>query len=265
MTRLICLLFAATFLAAQEPQPRPARPNFFGLAPAPDPLAVQRGQQSFVANCGFCHGSTAKGGNNGPDLVRSVLVLDDEGSGTLVGPVILEGRPSKGMPKFAMTGGQIKDIAAFLLSLSHAAVNRGEYKILNVVTGYPKAGMAYFKAHCSACHSPTGDLAHIAAKYEPPALQARFLYPKARLSARAQITAKVTLRSGQSFSGILSSIDDFSVALVDASGQYRSWLLDEESGIKVALNDPLAGHEQLLKSYTDADMHNVVAYLETLR
>ncbi len=262
---MACLLVVATFVTAQEPQSRPARPNFFGLAPAPDPLAVQRGQQSFVANCGFCHGSTAKGGNNGPDLVRSVLVLDDEGSGTQVGPVIREGRPAKGMPKFAMTEGQLKDIAAFLLSLSQAAVKRGDYKILNVVTGDPKAGMAYFNAHCSACHSPTGDLAHIAANYDPPALQARFLYPKARLSTRAQITAKVTLQSGQSFSGILSSIDDFSVALVDASGQYRSWLLDEESGIKVALNDPLAGHEQLLKSYTDADMHNVVAYLETLR
>src|SRR5260221_555186 len=82
MTRLMYLLVVATFVTAQEPQSRPARPNFFGLAPAPDPLAVQRGQQSFVANCGFCHGSTAKGGNNGPDLVRSVLVLDDEGSGT---------------------------------------------------------------------------------------------------------------------------------------------------------------------------------------
>jgi cytochrome c oxidase cbb3-type subunit III len=270
--RLICFLFVATFLTAQEPQlpanraaSPPARPNFFGLAPAPDPLAVQRGQQSFVANCGFCHGSTAKGGNSGPDLVRSVLVLDDEGSGTQVGPVILEGRPAKGMPKFAMSGGQIKDIVAFLLSLSHAAVNRGDYKILNVVTGDPKAGMVYFNAHCGVCHSPTGDLAHVAGKYEPPALQSRFLYPKARLSARAEITANVTLRSGQSFSGTLSSIDDFSVALFDASGQYRSWLLDEESGIKVALNDPLAGHEQLLKSYTDAEMHNVVAYLETLR
>jgi cytochrome c oxidase cbb3-type subunit 3 len=264
-TRLICLLVVATPMMAQESQSRPARPNFFGLAPAPDPLAVQRGQQSFVANCGFCHGSTGKGGNNGPDLVRSVLVLDDEGSGTQVGPVILEGRPAKGMPKFAMNREQIKDICAFLLSLSHAAIVRGDYKILNVVTGDPKAGMAYFNARCGACHSPTGDLAHIAGKYEPPALQARFLYPKARLSARAQITARVTLRSGDSFSGTLSSIDDFSVALIDASGQYRSWLFDVESGIKVALTDPLAGHEQLLKSYTDADMHNVVAYLETLR
>src|ERR1700741_4075350 len=61
---------------------------------------------------------------------------------------------------------------------SHAAVNRGDYKILNVVTGDPKAGMAFFAAHCAACHSSKGDLAHIAAKYDPPVLQGRFLYPK---------------------------------------------------------------------------------------
>ena len=265
-------------VSAQEPEPpvkrtepagslkpatRPARPNFFGLAPPPDLQAVERGQRLFVASCGFCHGSTAKGGNNGPDLVRSVLVLHDEGSGTEVAPVILEGRPAKGMPKFAMSGAQIKDIASFLLSLSHAAVNRGDYRILNVVTGDPNAGMAFFNAHCVGCHSPTGDLAHIAGKYEPPVLQGRFLYPKARSSPRSQITVTVTLRSGQSFSGRLSSIDDFSVALTDESGQYRSWLVDEGSGIQVVLDDPLAGHERLLKIYTDADMHNVLAYLET--
>jgi hypothetical protein len=125
--------------------------------------------------------------------------------------------------------------------------------------------MVYFNAHCSACHSPTGDLAHVAAKYEPPVLQGRLLYPKTRLSPKAQITATVTVRSGQSFSGVLSSIDDFSIALTDASGQYHSWLLEDGSGIKVTIHDPLAGHEQLLKSYTDTDMHNVLAYLETLK
>jgi len=129
-------ILAAKLLAAQTA----TKPNFFGLAPSPDPLAVERGQQLFVARCGFCHGSTGKGGNNGPDLVRSVLVLHDEGSGTELGPVILQGRPAKGMPKFAMSEAQIKDIASFLLSLSHAAVNRGDYKILNVVTVIRKRG-----------------------------------------------------------------------------------------------------------------------------
>jgi mono/diheme cytochrome c family protein len=278
----IALGVTAMFLFAQEPQspagrtrPTPdatakgtapaARPNFFGLAPAPDPASVERGQQLFVASCGFCHGSSGKGGNNGPDLVRSVLVLHDEGSGAEVGPVILEGRPTKGMPKFSMSSAQIKDIAAFLLSLSHATVNRGDYKILDVVTGDSKAGLTYFNAHCGACHSPSGDLAHLAGKYEPAVLQARFLYPKTRLTPKGQSTVKVTLPSGQAFAGTLSSIDDFSVSMTDSSGEYRAWLLEDHPGIKVAIHDPLDGHEQLLKQYTDANMHNVLAYLETLK
>jgi mono/diheme cytochrome c family protein len=262
MWKPIIPILTAFCLCAQEP-PK-ARPNFFGLAAPPDPAAVARGEKLFVASCGFCHGSTAKGGNSGPDLVRSVLVLHDEGSATELAPVILQGRPQKGMPKFDMTAAQIKDIAAYLLSRSQSTVLRGEYKILNVVTGDAQKGRTYFAAHCASCHTPAGDLEHIAAKYDPVELQARFLYPKGRQSPRSQVKATVTLASGQSVSGTLRSIDDFSVALIDASGQHRSWLLDGD-GVRVVLEDPLEGHERLLPQYTDADMHNVLAYLETLK
>jgi len=275
----VAFAFAAMFLSAQEPQfpartstaaptPPAARPpdrrNFFGLPPGPDTAAVERGQKLYVASCGFCHGSTAKGGNGGPDLVRSVLVLHDEGSGSKLGPVILEGRPGKGMPKFNMSSAEIKDVAAFLMSRGQATVLRGEYQIQNVVTGDAKAGQAYFDANCAGCHSPGGDLAHIAGKYDPPTLQGRFLYPRTR-SAKGQLTAIVTLPSGQSFSGVVASIDDFNIALTDSSGQYRSWLLEEGNGIKVVVHDPLEGHEKLLRRYSDADMHNILAYLVTLR
>jgi mono/diheme cytochrome c family protein len=276
---LIAALVAVMTLIAQEPQfapgsaprtaaPKPAapgKPNFFGLAPAPDPAAVARGQQQFVAQCGFCHGSTGKGGNNGPDLVRSVLVLHDEGSGKEIRPVILDGRPAKGMPKFSMTDAQIMDMAAFLLSLSHAAVNRGDYKILDVVTGNPQAGKAYFEKRCASCHSPTGDLAHVAGKYEPATLQSRFLYPRTRLTPKGQSTVTVTLPSGEKFTGVLDQIDDFSVSLFDSTGQYRSWPLSESNGITAVVSDPLKGHEDLLKQYSDADMHNILSYLVTLK
>jgi cytochrome c oxidase cbb3-type subunit 3 len=243
----------------------PVRPNFFGLPPAPDPAAVERGQKLFGANCGFCHGSLAKGGNNGPDLVRSVLVLHDEGSGNDIGPIVLQGRSAKGMPSFSMSSAEIKDIAAFLMSRSQATVLRGEYKILNLVTGDAKAGQAYFAANCAGCHSATGDLAHIASKYDEPTLQGRFLYPRARNSPRAQLNATVTMPSGQSFSGILDAVDDFSISLTDSSGQRRTWKLDDGSGIKAVVRDPLEGHEKLLRRYTDTDMHNILTYLVTLR
>jgi cytochrome c oxidase cbb3-type subunit 3 len=280
------LFAAASLLSAQEPQapatstppPRPApggfnARNFFALGAAPDAAAVERGQKLYVPSCGFCHGTNATGGNSGPDLVRSVLVLHDEGTGSEIGPVILNGRPDKGMPKFPFSEAQIKDLAAFFLSRSQAAANRMEYKILNIVTGDPRAGETYFSGHCANCHSPTGDLAHIAAKFEPVALQSRFLYPMTKTllgmpgpppRPRAQTTVTVTLPSGKSFAGALEYLDDFSVALRDSSGEYHSWSMDG-SGVTVAVHDPLKEHAELLKQYTDADMHNILAYLETLK
>jgi mono/diheme cytochrome c family protein len=273
--------------AAQEPQapptgsPAPAaarRANyaqtFFGLSAPPDPAAVDRGQKLFVSNCGFCHGTNATGGNSGPDLVHSVLVLHDDGTGKEIGPVILNGRPAQGMPKFAFTDAQIKDLAAFFVSRSQAVANRMEYKILNVVTGNPEAGHAYFDAHCATCHSAAGDLAHIAAKFDPPALQSRFLYPVTRRypgqpgpppDPKGQVTATVTMPDGQTVSGSLLAQDDFSITLLDASGQRRTIPLEDNGMTKVEIHDPLLGHEQLLKQYTDADMHNILAYLETLK
>ncbi len=248
--------------------------NFFALGAAPDPQAVDRGQKLFVANCAFCHGTNAKGGATGPDLVRSVLVLHDEGTGKNIGPVILNGRPAKGMPKFDFTEAQIKDIAAFLLSRNQAAADRMDYKILDINTGNAQQGEAYFNAHCANCHSPTGDLAHIASKYDAPSLENKFLYPREHHypgmpgpppDPRTEKTVTVTLPSGQTFSGTLDEIDDFSVAMTDSSGEYHSWSLGGPNGPKIEIHDPLAAHEELLKHYTDADMHNLLAYLETLK
>jgi cytochrome c oxidase cbb3-type subunit III len=247
--------------------------KFFGLAAAPDPAAVDRGQKLFVANCAFCHGSAATGGNSGPNLVRSVLVLHDEGKGTEIGPVILNGRVDKGMPKFPFSDTQIKDIAAFLLSRSQAAVDRFSYKTFNINTGDPKAGQTYFQAHCVSCHSGTGDLAHVATKYEPEGLLTRILYPAPNdrgrnpgppKNTKAVSTVTVTTPTGQSTTGLLEDMDDFTVSLIDASGEHHSWSR-EEPGLKVEVHDPLKAHQELLEQYTDADMHNVLAYLETLK
>jgi hypothetical protein len=169
------------------------------------------------------------------------------------------------MPKFSMSSAEIKDVSAYLMSRGQATVLRSEYKILNLVTGDAGKGRAYFQTNCRACHSPAGDLAHVASKYDPPALQGRFLYPRARTTPRAQLSAIVTLPSGQAFSGLVDAIDDFSVSLTDSGGQYRTFPIEEGSGIKVVVRDPLEGHEKLLKRYTDADMHNILAYLVTLK
>lgn len=261
-------LFSAASLLAQSPPAAAARPgnNMLISRAVPDAAAVERGQKIFVGNCGFCHGTTAQGGDGGPDLVRSPLALDDE-RGDKIGPVIEQGRAGKGMPAFHLPADQIQDIAAFLRSRQQAAIDRNAYSILNIVTGDREKGREYFNGagRCHSCHSPTGDLAGIAKKYDAVALQSRFLYPRARpgdtQTVRSQAT--VTLPSGQSFSGTLEYLDDFNVALHDASGEYHSFSRDAH--VKVEVRDPLAAHAELLKKYSDADMHNLLAYLVTLK
>jgi mono/diheme cytochrome c family protein len=232
----------------------------------PDAAAVDRGQKTFVANCGFCHGSTAQGGDTGPDLVRSPLALDDE-RGDKIGPVILQGRANKGMPAFHLAPDQIQDIAAFLRSRQQAAIDRNAYAILNIVTGDAQKGREYFNGpgRCGTCHSPTGDLAGVAKKYDPVALQSRFLYPRPRAGDAAPVRPEVTVKlaSGQSVSGTLEYLDDFNVSLRDTAGEYRSFARDAH--LKLDVRDPLSAHAELLKKYTDADMHNLLAYLVTLK
>jgi cytochrome c oxidase cbb3-type subunit III len=267
-TLMALCLFTAAALSAQSPPAPAPRPggNMLITRAVPDAAAVERGQKIFVGNCGFCHGTTAQGGDSGPDLVRSPLALDDE-RGDKIGPVIEQGRPGKGMPAFHLPADQIQDIAAFLRSRQQAAIDRTAYSILNVVTGDREKGREYFNGagRCHACHSPTGDLAGIAKKYDAVMLQSRFLYPRPRPGEpplpRPQVT--VVTASGQSVSGTLEYLDDFDVALRDASGDYHSFSRDAH--VKVEVRDPLAAHAELLKKYTDADMHNVLAYLETLK
>ncbi len=234
--------------------------EFLGLGAPPDPVAAARGEKLYAPNCAFCHGAKANGAE-GPDLVRSALVLHDE-KGELIGPVILQGRADKGMPAFAsMTAAQAADIAQFLHMRVELTANRGLYKVQNIVTGDAKAGEEYFNAHCKTCHAT--DLAHVGAKYQPVDLQAVFLWPAAGRGRGARTTnVKVTLPGGEAISGTLKRMDDFDVAIYDSEGMYHSWPRDR---VKVDIPDPLAGHRELLARYTDADMHNILAYLVTLK
>ena len=146
--------------------------------PKLDKEAVERGRKIFVPTCGFCHGNDAHG-KTGPDLLRSPLVLHDN-KGDTIGPVIRNGRPERGMPAFAsFTNEQIEDISTFLHSLAQAVTNRFAYQIGDIATGDATKGAVFFNGdgHCSNCHQPAGDLAHVATKYDAVELQRRMLYP----------------------------------------------------------------------------------------
>jgi cytochrome c oxidase cbb3-type subunit 3 len=234
----------------------PARPQ----ADTEDP-AIDRGRKQFGQACGFCHGPDATGAR-GPDLVRSPLVAHDV-KGDLIGEVIHNGRPDKGMPAMPLPDAQVSEIAAFLHARATEALRSSglpsAYPVEKLLTGNADAGKAFFNGAggCSKCHSPTGDLDKVATKYSPIELEARMLYPDGR-----HTTAIVTLPSGEQIKGPVAHVDDFVVSLHDASGWYRSFARDS---VKVELQDPLAAHREMLGKLTQADVHNLFAYMETLK
>jgi cytochrome c oxidase cbb3-type subunit III len=258
-----------------------------------DPQVIARGQALYGVSCRLCHGADLRGGENGGvNLLRSQIVLRDV-AGERIKPVVQEGRPavggSAGMPAQPLSDDDVKAVAEYLHSITATAAGQGgpppgPRVELNILVGDAKAGEAYVAAKCSMCHSVTGDLAGIAARIpDPKALQNAWVGGSGRAggrggrgagtlaavaapqtSDRRMVTVTVTLPSGEKVQGRLDRIDDFLVYLTQADGTQRSFARRGDVP-KVEVNDPMAGHRQLLTVYTDKDMHDVTAYLVTLK
>ena len=249
-----------------------ARPSAYPVRAAADPAVIQRGRQIFSANCSFCHGSDARGGEGGPNLIRSELVLNDK-NGELIAAVVQNGRPDKGMPKFDLSLEEIASIAAFIHSMPVGG--RAETTgVVDPLVGDAKAGEAYFNGpgKCAGCHSVSGDLTGIGAKYsDVRALQGAMLSGGAAvtqgyagLPESARKTVTVTMQSGETVKGQLDQIDDFLVALTDSDGNYHSYVRHGDSP-KVTISNPLQPHFDMLRNFKDEDIHNLTAYLVTLK
>jgi cytochrome c oxidase cbb3-type subunit III len=268
-TAQLATLLLASFVvaAAQTPthtQPAPSRINKSTSAPASYPPAlVQSGSALFRRDCSFCHGRDAGGGESGPDLTRSRLVTEDVG-GNKIGLVVRNGRPDKGMPRFDFSDQEIAGLAAFihtqLNNAGHAKIGgRKGVDASDLQTGNAEAGKQYFNGAggCATCHSPDGDLAGIASRYQGLQLEEQMLYPK---HVKPKVT--VTTASGEIISGTLEYLDEFTVGLIDPTGVYRSWRTRD---VQYKVDPGLNAHVELFSKYTDADIHNLMAYLQTLR
>jgi cytochrome c oxidase cbb3-type subunit III len=234
-----------------------------------DPIQVERGKALYGVRCTFCHGADARGGEGGPNLVRSGLVLNDI-KGELIAPVLQNGRPEMGMPKFDFTSTQVSDIASFLHTFRAAGRDPARNASPNVLVGDAKAGQVYFSAKCGSCHSVTGDLKGLGSKVsDPKTLQQTWLMPGAGRGASVVTnvppkTVTVTVSAAQKFEGRLERIDDFTVTLVDAGGTSRTFIRNGSTPA-VEVRDPLRPHKDLLPMYTDKDIHDVTAYLATIK
>lgn len=258
MTKFILVAFALLLggpsLFAQDPDDVKVQ--------TPATADVTAGKALFQQTCGFCHGPDGRGAS-GPDLLHSSLVSHDAG-GNLIGDVVHKGRTDKGMPAFSLPDAQIQQIAAFLhaqarLASSVTTTMPSEYPLDKLLVGSAEAGKRYFNGagKCSQCHAPTGDFAHIAAKYKPLELQSRIAFPYGKDPAVTVIDS-----DGKSYQGTQVYVDEFFVSLQTSDGTRRTF---DRRLVKVNTNDPLAAHVALLNQYSDDDIHNLLAYLETLK
>jgi cytochrome c oxidase cbb3-type subunit III len=276
------MAIAAT-LAAQTPTPAavappppvrlPAgRPPAYPTRPPADPAALDRGRALYGVHCNFCHGSDARGGEGGPNLLRSQLVLNDK-NGETIAPVVQNGRADQGMPKFPMTLAQISDIAAYIHSFKVGGYDVSRMVPLSILVGDAKTGADTFRSKCGSCHSVSGDLKGIGARItDAKALQNTFLMPGSSAGPRSEpslthvppTTVTVTLQCGEKVEGVLGRIDDFIVTLRQADGAARTIRRDGETP-KVEIHDPLQPHKDLLRTYTDKEIHDLTAYLVTVK
>ena len=237
-----------------------------------DPAAVERGRTAFGEKCASCHRANARGGQGltGSDLIRSVLVLQD-----VNGRQIADHLQSAHQPAIALAPAETTDIGTFLHREITYAAERSNYQLQYVMSGNAKAGETYFNGAggCVKCHSPTGDLKGIGARNDGPRLQALIAFGtvgggrgrgETPTISRTARKATITLPSGESFSGVLLRLTDFDVTIRDDAGKQMSWLRSGNSP-KVTVTDPLQGHVDLLAKITDVDIHNLAAYLSTLK
>lgn len=267
----------ATVVTGAVKQVKPARrPSLIDQAGSDDKQVVDddaaaRGKTIYIAQCITCHGTRARGGPRGADLVRSVLVLHDR-YGSTIGQYLAQGHPK--VKPVVLTQEEVTDLSHFLHGQIGDTLRTGPNNSpLNILVGDAVAGKQYFegKGGCTQCHSAMADLAHIAAKYDAPALQQRVVFPENRAITKqgtasrqkSVMTVSVTTPSGVTVTGVPTNVDDFNVSLRDADGHYFSFTRSPE--LKVERHDPYAAHTALLDAYTDKDIHDVVAYLETLQ
>jgi len=272
-------LLTAALLLAQAPQPDQGKAKRDPKqSPASQPRLktatpqtytaeqIRAGELRFGAECGFCHGRDAAGGEQGPDLTRSELIAQDV-RGDKVGPLVRAGRVDAGMPSFKLSDSDLTAIVAYIhQQMDEASTLGGGRRSVepeDLATGNAADGRAYFDGAggCSRCHSATGDLKGIAARYQGLNLFQRMLYPSGR-PAPAPPKAIFTLASGQTIVAPVTAEDEFTVTVMDPLGNPQTY---QRNAVKVKIENPIVAHFEQLGKYTDASIHNVLAYLDTLK
>jgi cytochrome c oxidase cbb3-type subunit 3 len=242
--------------------------------PPEDPAMVQRGKTLYEVNCRGCHGQDLRGGDmGGPNLLRSPVALTDQ-HGELIVPIILGSRQKMGMPAINVSEADAQSVASYVRTVIGRIGGQGkppseDHVDPSILVGNAQEGKAYFDAKCSGCHSASGDMkTFVAQTKDQKRLQSTWVEggrERGGMSEKRTPTADVVLASGEKISGLVLQIDEFLITLELADGTERSFNRVSATDPAVTLHDPMQKHREMLTEYTDKDIHDVTAYLETLK
>ena len=239
-----------------------------------DPAVVKRGKTLFEVNCRGCHGPDLRGGDmGGPNLLRSPVALTDQ-HGELIVPIIHGSRQKMGMPAININDTDAEAVAAYVRSVIGSIEGQGKppsegHEDPSILVGNVAEGKSYFDTKCASCHSAGGDMkAFVDRVKDQKRMQSTWVEggrESEEINPKRTSSAEVTLASGEQFSGLVVQIDEFLITLKLADGTDRSFDRISVSNPKVVIHDPMEKHHQMLLEYTDKDIHDVTAYLETLK
>ena len=272
----------------------PAVPQI-SRSPVVDQAAHDRGRALWASHCIDCHGSQARGSDTGPNIIRTKTVNFDRTAaqaGTVLGPFLKAGHPTQSQkPSASFTDEEVVSLAHFLRQRVNDTM-RGSpiFTVGDIVIGDAKAGEAYFKGEggCATCHNASSrNLAGIATRIpEPVDLQQRMLFPGGGGRGRGgrggrgapppaaapagppavdpnAITVTIAQASGPALSGVFMEESDFYITLREADGTVR--VIRRTPGMKITKTNPFQAHIDLLDRISDKQIHDLVAYLETLK
>ena len=284
-------LFAQTPAPASNPQGRGAGRNGANARstatfpaqqrPPGNPVLIAHGKTLYDVDCQKCHGADLRGTTQGGiSLLRSQIILSDQ-EGELIKPILAGSLKNNGMPAINMTAADLTALATYIHSVIATEKGQGAppapgVEAPSALVGDAAAGKVFFDAKCATCHSITGDLQGYGTKY-PDAKTAQNLWVSGGGAGRRgrgaaasgatdprAVTVTVTEPSGESTQGTLLLIDDFLVSLTESDGTVRTFRRDGDVP-KVELKDPMQGHKTLLDTMNNKEMHDVTAYLESVK
>jgi mono/diheme cytochrome c family protein len=254
--------------------------------PPVDQAAHDRGRALWAMHCVTCHGTQARGSETGPNIIRTKTVNFDRSAqqaGSVLGPFLKAGHPTQsGKASASFTDDEVVALANFLRQRVNDTM-RGSplFTVGDIVSGNARAGDAYFNGAggCAACHTATTrSLAGIATRYTPVDLQQRMLFPSAGRAGgggrgavnpnAVTVTISPALTGPRvgpvtSISGVLVEESDFYVTVRQSDGTIR--VVRRAPGMTVTKTNPLQAHIDLLDRITDTQIHDLVAYLETMK